>query len=85
MTIPRAEPSTQLVEKKAMFLASSTSALESSASRLCGSDSPVSDELSTFIELAWMTRISGDLVTAFNLDDITQADLTGDNGLLLAV
>ena len=58
MTIPRAEPSIQLVEKNARFLDSNTSTSESSASRGWGSDSPVSEELSTFMEEAEMIRKS---------------------------
>lgn len=40
-------PSTQLVEKKAMFLVSSGFSLVKSGDLVCGSDSPVSEELST--------------------------------------
>lgn len=40
-------PSTQLVEKKAMFLVSKGLSLEKSGVRVWGSDSPVSEELST--------------------------------------
>ena len=40
-------PSTQLVEKKAMFLVSSGFSLEKSGVRVWGSDSPVREELST--------------------------------------
>ena len=58
MTIPRAEPSMQLVEKNARFFDSKTSVSESSASRGCGSDSPVKEELSTFMEAAEMIRRS---------------------------
>ena len=41
-------PSTQLVEKKAMFLVSSGFSLEKSGVRVWGSDSPVREELSTW-------------------------------------
>ena len=40
-------PSTALVEKKAKFLVSSGLSLVNSTLRDCGSDSPVSEELST--------------------------------------
>lgn len=40
-------PSTQLVEKKAIFLVSSGFSFVKSGDRVCGSDSPVSEELST--------------------------------------
>lgn len=41
-------PSTQLVEKKAIFLVSRGLSLEKSGERVWGSDSPVRDELSTY-------------------------------------
>lgn len=47
MTTPLAVPSTAFVEKKAIFLVSSGLSFENSGVRCCGSDSPVSDELST--------------------------------------
>lgn len=40
-------PSTALVEKKAMFFVSSGLSLVNSMDLLCGSDSPVKEELST--------------------------------------
>ena len=43
-----AKPSTALVEKNAMFRVSRGLSLVNSWLRLCGSDSPVSDELSTY-------------------------------------
>ena len=60
MTIPRADPSTQFVEKNAMFFASSASPSNGSESLVCGSDSPVSDELSTFIDADLMIRKSAE-------------------------
>ena len=46
-TIPTAVPSTALVEKKAKFLVSNGLSCVDSGERVCGSDSPVKDELST--------------------------------------
>ena len=51
-------PSTQLVEKKAMFLVSSGFSLEKSGVRVWGSDSPVREELSTW-EMKHTTVIDG--------------------------
>lgn len=45
---PRDSPSTQLVEKKQMLRVSSGFSWVNSGERVCGSDSPVSDELSTW-------------------------------------
>lgn len=45
--IPMQLPSNPLVEKKVRFLVSSGFSLVQSGPRLCGSDSPVSEELST--------------------------------------
>lgn len=50
-TIPVAVPSTAFVEKKARFFVSSGLSDEHSLFRDWGSDSPVKDELSTYIEL----------------------------------
>ena len=56
--MPSVIPSTQLVEKKAMFLVSSGFSLEKSGVRVWGSDSPVREELSTW-EMKHMTVIDG--------------------------
>ncbi len=58
MTMPRPVPSTQFVEKKAMFFVSSGLGLVHSGLRDCGSDSPVSELLSTLKPEAEMTRMS---------------------------
>lgn len=44
-------PSTQLVEKKQMLRVSRGFSCVNSGERVCGSDSPVSEELSTFAEM----------------------------------
>lgn len=46
--MPLQDPSTALVEKKATFFVSKGFSLVHSGERACGSDSPVSDELSTY-------------------------------------
>lgn len=48
ITVKYTVPSTQLVEKKAIFLVSRGLSLEKSGERVWGSDSPVRDELSTY-------------------------------------
>ena len=48
ITTPFAVPSTAFVEKKATFFVSNGLSCENSGVRCCGSDSPVSDELSTY-------------------------------------
>mmetsp|Transcript_14183 Transcript_14183/g.36606 ORF Transcript_14183/g.36606 Transcript_14183/m.36606 type:complete len:227 (-) Transcript_14183:772-1452(-) len=58
MTTPVAEPSRQNVEKKATLPDSRRMRSESSAERVCGSLSPVSEELSTLKSLSAMTRMS---------------------------
>ena len=52
------KPSTALVEKKAKFLVSRGFSWVNSAPRLCGSDSPVRDELSTLKPRDSIIRIS---------------------------
>jgi len=51
MTIPTPAPSTAFVEKKATFFVSRGLSCVHSGPRVCGSDSPVSEELSTCKEL----------------------------------
>jgi hypothetical protein len=46
-TMPLAVPSTALVEKKARFFVSSGFSCVNSGDLVCGSDSPVKEELST--------------------------------------
>ena len=58
LNIPRPVPSTQLVEKKAIFFVSNGLLLVNSGERDCGSDSPVNDELSTLKPAAKMTLMS---------------------------
>jgi len=59
--ILRIEPSTAFVEKKARFFVSKGLSLVNSGVRLCGSDSPVREELSTCdgnqnIFISWWRR-----------------------------
>lgn len=58
MTMPRAVPSTQLVEKKQMLRVSSGFSWVNSGERVWGSDSPVSEELSTLQPWEEMMRMS---------------------------
>ena len=58
MTTPVALPSTQLVEKKARLPVSMGFSSVHSVPRFCGSDSPVSDELSTLKPSSLSTRMS---------------------------
>jgi hypothetical protein len=65
ITMPRAEPAVTMVVKKQRLAASRGTVMSlpfasraSSGDRSCASDSPVSDELSTFMSLAVSTRMS---------------------------
>lgn len=53
-----ASPSRHMVEKKAMLRVSRGLSCVHSGERVCGSDSPVSEELSTLQPWAWRMRMS---------------------------
>lgn len=58
-------PSTQLVEKKAMFLVSSGFSWEKSGDLVWGSDSPVSEELSTYKKESTLSYASRQMLSRY--------------------
>jgi len=62
-------PSTALVEKNAMFFVSKGLSLVNSGERLCGSDSPVNDELSTWSKYCNLVSLDHQVISGYQSDD----------------